>query len=236
MNNNNRTQNTFMNISSALDELVGGPPAPVPSEIISAPPTVAWTNPIPSAPQQIGDTIPTVFNPAALTINIPIVEDDDIVDISGGMFGEIEDDSETPEEDSAVTVTHTVEHIPNNTPMLSPAMSQHHMRFNGMDDLIQFLQNNHPEALNTDDDTSGNETSSSLDEERECGICYSKIGIDKIVNSLDYNWSQLLCLSRGRCLVEYKILKRNASCCCPPLWPQKFHILPLSVFILPALL
>ena len=180
MNNNNRTQNTFMNISSALDELVGSPPAPNPSEVISAP-SETIQNPIPSAPQQIGDTIPTVFNPTALTINMPIAEDDGIVDISGGMFGEIESDSETSEEDSAFTFTPTVEHIPDNTPMTPMGM-----RFNGMNDLIEFLRSNHPDALNEDGntyDSSGKETSSSLNEERECGICYNKIGIDKIVNT-----------------------------------------------------
>tara|TARA_B100000902_G_scaffold32530_1_gene38962 strand:+ start:2012 stop:3064 length:1053 start_codon:yes stop_codon:yes gene_type:complete len=182
-NNNNRTRNAFMNISSALDELVGGPPAPNPSEIISAP-SETIQNPIPSAPPQIGDEMSAVFNPTALTVNIPTAEVDGIVDISGGMFGEIESDSETSEEDSAVTFTQTVEHIPNNTPMAP--MAPMGMRFNGMNDLIEFLRTNHPNALNEDDDTddsSGNETSSSLNEERECGICYNKIGIDKIVNT-----------------------------------------------------
>ena len=173
MNNNNRTQNTFMNISSALDELVGGPPAP---------PPVTIQNPIPSAPPQVGDSIPTVFNPTALTVNIPIAEE--VVDVSGNTTsnaGEIESDSETSEEDSAVTFINSPERAPNNAPMAPMGMS-----FNGMNDLIEFLRNNHPDALNEDgdtDDSSENETSSSLNEERECGICYNKIGIDKIVNT-----------------------------------------------------
>ena len=171
-NNNNRTQNTFMNISSALDELVGGPPAP---------PPVTIENPIPSAPPQIGDSIPTVFNPTALTINMPIVE---AIDISGNTTsnaGEIESDSETSEEDSAVTFINSPQRMP--SPNMSAPMG---MRFNGMNDLIEFLRTNHPNALNEDgdtDDSSENETSSSLNEERECGICYNKIGIDKVVNT-----------------------------------------------------
>ena len=167
-NNNNTAQNAFMNITEALDELVGGPPAPQP---------VTIENPIPSAPAQVVDSIPTVFNPPALTVDVPTVE---AIDISGNTTsnaGEIESDSETSEEDS--TVPQTVEHIPNNTPMAPMGM-----RFNGMNDLIEFLRNNHPNALNEDtEDSSGNETSSTLNEERECGICYNKIGIDKIVNT-----------------------------------------------------
>ena len=173
--NNNRAQNAFMNITEALDELVGGPPAPNPGNIVS-PPSDTIANPIPSAPPQIGDSIPTVFNPTALTINIPTAE---AIDISGNVTtnaGEIESDSETSEEDSDVTFINSPERVPNNAP--TPPMG---MRFNGMNDLIQFLQNNHPDALS--EDSSGNETSSSLNEERECGICYNKIGIDKVVNT-----------------------------------------------------
>ena len=65
-----RPENVFMNITEALDELVGGPPAPNPNNIVSTPPGTIET-PIPSAPPQIGDAIPTVFNPTALTVDIP---------------------------------------------------------------------------------------------------------------------------------------------------------------------
>tara|TARA_B100000575_G_C23138536_1_gene662027 strand:- start:1166 stop:2179 length:1014 start_codon:yes stop_codon:yes gene_type:complete len=171
MNNNNRAQNAFMNITEALDELVGGPPAPNPGNIVSTETPETIQNPIPSAPPQIGDSIPTVFNPTALTVNIPTVE---AIDISGNTTtnaGEIESDSETSEEDSDGTFTDSPQRV--NAPM--------GMSFNGMNGLIEFLRNNHPNALN--EDSSGNERPSSLDEERECGICYNKIGIDKIVNT-----------------------------------------------------
>ena len=170
MNNNNRVQNAFMNITEALDELVGGPPAPNPGNIVSTTAPETIENPIPSAPPQVGDSIPTVFNPTALTVNIPTVE---AIDISGNTTtnaGEIESDSETSEDDDG-TFTHSPERV------IQPLG----MSFNGMNGLIEFLRNNHPDALN--EDSSGNETPSSLDEERECGICYNKIGIDKIVNT-----------------------------------------------------
>jgi hypothetical protein len=80
---------------------------------------------------------------------------------------------------------------------------------NGMNlnrDLIRFLQNNHPNALNQDGDTdsSRNETSYSLNEERECGICYNKIGIDKIVNT---RCSHTFC---NDCFFRW--LKGNVTC------------------------
>jgi hypothetical protein len=164
MNNNNSAQNAFMNISSALDELVGGPPQSTPSEIISTPPEQP---PIPSAPPQIGNAIPTVFNPTALTIDIP-------ADLPPSGAGEIESDSETSEQNSTLTFTQTVEHIPDNTPT--------GMSFNGMDDLIQFMRSNHPDTLNAVDEDS-DESSSGNADTRECGICYNEFGIDKIVNT-----------------------------------------------------
>ena len=166
MNNTNRTQNAYMNMAEALDNLVGGAPVPNPNP---DPVVINNPQPIPSAPSQIGDISSAVFNPLALTIDIPTAE---AVDISGNTTtnaGEIETDS-TEELQSD-----TSEENDNNLNLTRS--------FNGMDNLINFLQNNHPNIINENNESIPQSPRTPPGESRECGICYNEFNIDKIVNT-----------------------------------------------------
>ena len=87
--------NPYLNMSQALDELVNGPTQhslqPEPS------------NPIPSAPPNIENQGNDVFNPLALTIDIPSVSAIPVVDISGGdvSLSDISDTSDTSDTDTS---------------------------------------------------------------------------------------------------------------------------------------
>ena len=180
MDNNNRTQNAYMNMAEALDNLVGGAPVPNPNP---DPVVINNPQPIPSAPPQIADISSTVFNPLALTIDIPTAE---AIDISGNTttnVGEIESDdsgetTESSEENNNTNAsTSDVEH--------TLGMNSSAPRFNGMHELIAFLQNRHPNIVNdiNQSETPPPSPPTAPYETRECGICYNEFNIDKIVNT-----------------------------------------------------
>lgn len=139
-----------MNMSQALDELVGD------SDLSGN-----YIPNIPSAPVIIeGEQPPDVFNPAALTIDIPIPEAQAIP-----HWGEeIITDSSDEESDEAATGSSS-----NLTTTLNSTNTTSRLR-------RQFAELIGASMDEVDDDTDN-------EPKRQCTICYNHFGIDKIVNT-----------------------------------------------------
>lgn len=159
------SNNPYVNMAQALDDLVNGPPE-----------TDEPSNPIPSPPQIIANQQDVVFNPLSLTIDIPSASAIPVVDVSGSnvSLSDISEvlsdtDSEESYDSSVVMPSTTAERIGNPigrriaahtlTQMISHAIEEEHRSEPGRSD------------------------SSTEQETRECSICYNNFGIDKIVNT-----------------------------------------------------
>lgn len=186
------SENTRMNISQALDELVMGPVPSLPSsQQFSF--DISY-NIIPSAPPQIeGNTTPDVLNPMALTVDIPGVEliaseEEEVsmppplavISAAGEIESDTDSDTDSEDSDDDNTTTTEVEHT------LYAPMSQVSWPLN-LPDFSSRTEGRVANIINNTD-TSGSadtrDTSTPIPlEERECTICYNNFGIDKIVNT-----------------------------------------------------
>ena len=107
----NMSNNTNLYMSQALDELINGPSQP------PLPPEPS--NHIPSAPPNIANTYTDIFNPLALTVDVPTVSAIPFVDISGNTplsdIGEVLSDTSDMDtsDDSSVVMPSTTTRVGN---------------------------------------------------------------------------------------------------------------------------
>jgi hypothetical protein len=198
----NNPRNSFMNITQALDELVAGPPAQ----------SLSPTSIIPSAPPRIEThLIPDVFNPLALTVDIPNVgveghmSQQHVQDVGadirqhlatemaaavaalaaadGPVFGEF------MESDTDSDVTIGIDSYEDPTAVeLFREIGGSGSRITSGDFFGADTRTTTHSLVNENDNISGSadtrNTSTQMPlEKRECTVCYNFFGIDKIVNT-----------------------------------------------------
>ena len=165
------SNNSHNTLSNALDILVNGP-TDISSNIIPSAPAVPIEN---------SNTYIPLFNPAALTINVPTQEESqEERETQQQEQQELLDPGETEEEtdsDDEIERAHMPPPSQQVTQRLIRAITMrsasHHIN-QTVSHAIELSNNSEP----------GRSTSNTQNHEtRECGICYNQIDIDKIVNT-----------------------------------------------------
>jgi uncharacterized Zn finger protein (UPF0148 family) len=176
------SNNSHNTLSNALDILVNGPSDPSSNIIIPSAPAIPITN--------SNNYIP-LFNPAALTINVPTQENTQ--EERETQHGEQQELLENDDTDDDTTTDSDDERALMPPPpsrslvnhMTNALLSRHHLRAITMRAASHHINQSVSHAIEqTDHSEPGRQNDNSQNPEtRECGICYNQIDIDKIVNT-----------------------------------------------------